>query len=899
MLQRILQEEFGKRNIDSISLPNYFAKGLNPIFKLRPYQEECFRYFLCYWQNNFEEKEARPHLLFHMATGSGKTLIMAGLMLYLYEQGYRNFLFFVNSTNIIEKTKDNFFNTYSTKYLFGRDILIGNKRVEIRMVENFQGADSNCINLCLTTIQGLHSALHDPKENSVTYDDFSGNKVVLISDEAHHMNVAARRGKAITPAVVQRELFTQKVETNVADWETTVDLIFRSNANNVLLEFTATADLHNKEIAEKYKNKLIFDYPLKRFREDGYSKDISLVKSELLPIDRAIQAMLLSQYKRKLFERIGQNIKPVMMLKSKTIKDNSNNFKEFVEALVALSENELALIKSKAVGDLKAVFTFLDEECISLQNFLLEIKEDFSEEKLLLVDGNDISPRKQRLLNSLEDQNNEIRVVFAVDMLNEGWDVLNLFDIVRMYDTRDSREGRIGPTTMREAQLIGRGARYMPFTLDNAHHVTGACSTDAPGDSAPKQFSDSEKGVRKFDNDISNRFRMLETMHYHSPDNTRYITELKSAMEQTGIIAKDVKEVELKLKDSFKLSTLYKDGCILLNKQEAYIAEDVCPGFSEDILCKNYKVHLLTGDISIGRLDDANDGNQQDEVLKEYRLSDFGSHLIRAALNRSDAFVFSNLKAAYPHLSSVREFIEDSSYLGGIQVTVFSSSGKLENLTQKDKLYVVTEVLRQIQPVLSRSQLGLRGSKEFRPYQISAVFKDHVQKFSLDSSSDKEYGTSMRETLNDELRMDLSKAEWHAYNDCFGTSEEKHLIRYIESIYPKLQKQYDDIYLLRNERDFKLYSFETGEAYQPDYVLFLKKKNEHAKTDAIQIFIEPKGKHLLATDKWKQDALESIKDNADVKWSTQGSDFNVWGMPFYTEDQRHAFADAIEEALNL
>ena len=50
------------------------------------------------------------HLLFNMATGSGKTLIMAGLILYLYEKGYRNFLFFVNSTNIIEKTKDNFLN---------------------------------------------------------------------------------------------------------------------------------------------------------------------------------------------------------------------------------------------------------------------------------------------------------------------------------------------------------------------------------------------------------------------------------------------------------------------------------------------------------------------------------------------------------------------------------------------------------------------------------------------------------------------------------------------------------------------------------------------------------------------------------------------------------------------
>ena len=77
-----------------------------------------------------------------MATGSGKTLIMEGLILYLYKQGYRNFLFFVNSTNIIEKTKDNFLNNQSNKYLFNQKIQFQNKEIFINTVENF---DSNLI----------------------------------------------------------------------------------------------------------------------------------------------------------------------------------------------------------------------------------------------------------------------------------------------------------------------------------------------------------------------------------------------------------------------------------------------------------------------------------------------------------------------------------------------------------------------------------------------------------------------------------------------------------------------------------------------------------------------------------------------------------------------------------
>ena len=38
-----------------------------------------------------------------MATGSGKTLIMACAILTLYQKGYRNFLFFVNSNNVLTK----------------------------------------------------------------------------------------------------------------------------------------------------------------------------------------------------------------------------------------------------------------------------------------------------------------------------------------------------------------------------------------------------------------------------------------------------------------------------------------------------------------------------------------------------------------------------------------------------------------------------------------------------------------------------------------------------------------------------------------------------------------------------------------------------------------------------
>lgn len=870
ILQDIIREEFGKRSIENIALPEYFATSLNPMLKLRPYQKECFQYFLTYWQNSFDLKEPKPHLLFHMATGSGKTLIMAGIMLYLYEQGYRNFLFFVDSSNIIEKTKDNFLNISSAKYLFNQSIQIANKLVEIRLVDNFQASDENCINLCLDTIQGLHSNLNTPKENAITYDDFASKKIVLISDEAHHINSSTKRGKKVSDV---GSLFADDEFDPSRDWETTVMRIFNLNDANVLLEFTATEDFTDANIADKYENKVIFDYSLKKFREDGYSKDISVVQSDMLPIDRAIQCVLLSQYKRKLFSSIRQDIKPVMMLKSKTIKDNKDFYDKFVEAIKNLTADDLYRIKSRAKDDVLAVFTYLDEYNIQLENLLLEIKEDFKEENLLLVDGNNISPDKQIKLNTLEAKDNEFRVVFAVDMLNEGWDVLNLFDIVRLYETRDAKDGKPGKTTMQEAQLIGRGARYMPFRASDG--------------SMPA-------GCRKFDNDIDNRLRAVETLHYHSAQNPKYIQELHTALVQTGIVAEKTREVPLTLKESFKKTRLYKDGYVFTNEPESYLMNEEITSLGEHILSQVYKVRIRSGEMKTSLVFGKATGEEISSLkFIPIKMKDLGGHILRCAINTFEEFKFDVLSETFPNLKSIKEFIESDDYLAGISVSIYGTDEVLSNLSQKDKLFCAIEVLKQIEPLMAKGGIGVRGSKRFTPRQIKDTFKDHKLKVALDDS-DREYGKSMTEAANLFLRMDLDKCVWHAYNDCYGTSEEKHLIKYIEAIYPKLKVKYDEVYLVRNEKDLKVYSFKSGKAFEPDYVMFLRRKDSDGKFDNIQIFIEPKGQHLRNNDAWKEECMAEIRDMASVHFSTQADKFNIWGMPFYTEAFWNTFDRAFQ-----
>lgn len=135
-------------------VPGYVLDNLNPKMPIRPYQKEALENFITYFENPRLRNKPSQTLL-HMATGSGKTYIMAALVIYLYKQGYRNFIFFVNLGNIVEKTKLNFLDAVSSKYLFSNDIVIDGEHVKINEVSNFQGVDDKSINICFSTIPRL------------------------------------------------------------------------------------------------------------------------------------------------------------------------------------------------------------------------------------------------------------------------------------------------------------------------------------------------------------------------------------------------------------------------------------------------------------------------------------------------------------------------------------------------------------------------------------------------------------------------------------------------------------------------------------------------------------------------------------------------------------------------
>lgn len=866
-LYELLQLELGKKNIEKTALPNCIFGNLNPAFPMRPYQQKAFQFFLNYWKEVFDGKPRQNHqLLFHMATGSGKTLMMAGLILSLYEQGFRNFLFFVNSTNIINKTRDNFLNAESGKFLFADSVSFGDKRVMVREVENFQAANQDDINIVFSTIQGLHMSLNTPRENSLTYEDFEDQKIVLISDEAHHINAETRRGAQPT----QDELF------ETISWEGTVERLFKAHEDNVLLEFTATVDLTDKNLATKYKPKLIFDYPLKEFRKDGYSKEVKVLQADLQPFDRALQAALLSQYRRKIFEKNKKHIKPVILLKSRRISDSQAFLKEFRDGIHGLQASTLEAIRSKTTdATLKKMFAYFAAHSITMENLVIELKEDFSEDKLISVNSKEESEDKQLAVNSLEDERNEYRAVFAVDKLNEGWDVLNLFDIVRLYDTRDSKAGKVGKTTMSEAQLIGRGARYCPFQL----------TTDQP------LYS------RKFDADLDNELRVCEELYYHSAYNPKYIQELNTALQELGIKAKDTRERKIRLKENFKTTYLYKAGHIFLNSQQKYDRADI-DRLDGSLINQRHKVQLWTGYTKSTVVFEAGtDSKGAERKPKDYDLLSFGIPIVRKATQRLNFYEFNNLKRHLPQLISMSEFITSECYLGKIKLEISGLPEQIENLSPDEKLNAAIQVLDTIAGVIASDKVEYKGTKSFKPYMIKEKFTDKTLNFALDDNGEKEFGRSMNDAGETAYHLDLSKRDWYVFDDCFGTSEEKLLIQFIDKRYDDLIKKYSDVYLIRNEKHFKLYNFDDGRPMEPDFVLYLVGK-ETRDTMHYQVFIEPKGSHLLKADEWKEKFLVSIKASFEIEQLFTNKKYAVWGLPFYNSElQDKEFSEAFNTIL--
>lgn len=120
----------------------------------------------------------------------------------------------------------------------------------------------------------------------------------------------------------------------------------------------------------------------------------------------------------------------------------------------------------------------------------------------------------------------------------------------------------------------------------------------------------------------------------------------------------------------------------------------------------------------------------------------------------------------------------------------------------------------------------------------------------------------------------MARLNKKAYSENYGTSEEKRFVKFIDSQINELKQKYDEaeIFLIRNELDYWLFSPKDGRRFSPDYMLIINDvKNKEM---YYQCLCEPKGGHLLEHDAWKEEVLINLNHEHQISFSSDGNDEN-------------------------
>ncbi|MFT8329215.1 MAG: DEAD/DEAH box helicase family protein [Oenococcus oeni] len=840
----------------SFQTPIYVKANL--VHQLRPYQEEAL--FNFNWtQKQPQADQLYNRLLFHMATGSGKTDEMAALMLYLYtEFQYQDFLFTVSTNAVVEKTKENLLNQSSPKYLFNSPISINSQRITIESVSHFPAnPDPTIIYLRLATIQTLANEVNSPKENGLTIDELAKTKLVILADEAHHFSADTKSKEA----------------KNDHAWENVLDRIRQANPKNRQLEFTATIDLQNPAIYNKYAKQIVFQYDLSQFISEGYSKRVFRLQANTDDHNKMLDAILLSQYRKHIArDHQIEDFKPVILFKSNKIGMSNQARTDFIALINELNveklENYLTEHASSTHSQaLKHTYAYFLKS--SPTELVSELKIDFRAENTINVndtakdgilgDLNDL-----RNLNTLEEANNPFRVIFAVAKLSEGWDVLNLFDIVRIGEQ---------PVTLNqtnaEAQLIGRGARYYPFKYENASSFT-----------------------RRFDNSDSD-LEILEELHYHTINQPKYLGNLKKSLDQMKLQVEDDSDFDAystEVKTSFKVTQAYRFGQLFYNQVEEV-------PLSEFDSLSSYGVQVAdTSEVDL--TDSVIENNIYSKTFPYvYGLSthtipvplyvDHDDRLIKKALARNPFFHFDQLSHYLPTLKSMTDFIYDANWLGKVRLTA-RVEANVQSLTRVQQLKAVEQYLANIQKQILINFKHTRGTNKFIGLPIKDLVKGYVKHVPTQFA-----GTSVHELIQP-YPMDQQK--WFVYDQAIVDGLEKGLIDLIGNFVDQLQAKYQEVYLIRNDErntQLRLHQFQDPvthfQGFMPDFVLYLSDQDF-----IYQFYIEPKGPQLIDSDGWKQDLLTSIKpENIELVGETDS--VQLYGLKFYRSGDHNQIEQSIKD----
>ncbi|ENX0624957.1 type III restriction endonuclease, partial [Neisseria gonorrhoeae] len=432
---------------------------------------------------------------------------------------------------------------------------------------------------------------------------------------------------------------------------------------------------------------------------------------------------------------------------------------------------------------------------------------------------------------------------------------------------RKGWEHMVAAATVSEKQLIGRGVRYFPFA-----------------------FEGKQPNKRKFDNDMQHELRILEELFYYTHDEqSRYITELKNELRKDGYLPeKDDDKVlaTFKLKSEFADNKDFRELLIWANKK---IPNPNAKSNNADSLQANpqtlsFQVHgnqlLQETQFTADENDEtARQIGTQNNFTQTIKMSEMERHIFNKALhikgkNSQSLFHFDRLQSKLD-IQNRNEL--QNKLLKDWQIE-FLGLEQDKQVRPDDKLAGCLKILEMVEKHLNESDIPFIGTKEFTPKKLWEIFGTPKQKW----------------VKKDDIKTAIAtQNDWYVMDNFAGTGLEEALIQFISARLGDLKSQYD-VHLIRNEEVFKLNNFADGEGFMPDFVLLLKDKQKSS-SDSVddflhyQIFIEPKGGHLVENDSWKEAFLKSItvEYGRDKILQKNTPHYRLIGLPFFTDHQKN------------
>lgn len=439
------------------------------IHNFRYFQKEAmaaFDYFLKAdeenWFKNVLYEEIDGHKIpfygFEMSTGSGKTMLMGALILYLNKHhNQKNFLIIVQSDAIYEKTIRNFDSNH-IKRVFSNYLV---EKYNLVTGDNFTDKSSNydpdaAFSIYIFKIQkffersSVDQVMKVDKvweespwkrgRDTISFHDFlKEHSLVVLTDEAHHY---------------------QNYRVSNEGNKSSGDIIANFDPQMVL-EFTATA-VTNDPSTSKRSQKIIYDYPINKFLDDGYGKKIrafgytggvDLHDDEIVSEEdkrKFLVAFLIHQVKKKAMELAVEvsKPKPILLIRARDTEHADNLLPE-IERLS--SEDKLIEeVYSEVTGGHKYDITEIVRANVNLNDFKKAVKE-IPGKAFVFHNKNDSNTDVRDKIDNIETNDQE--VLIQIKKLEEGWDLLNPYTILILSNNTGTSVKRY------VRQLIGRGVR--------------------------------------------------------------------------------------------------------------------------------------------------------------------------------------------------------------------------------------------------------------------------------------------------------------------------------------------------------------------------------------------------------------------------------------------------------